>query len=157
MKNLILCFSVLFLFSCSDKNSINDVSLKETDTKIKDNNTYNGIFETIPTNYVKIRTQADSMKFYSLSGESIGTLAGQFANPYTSMTLEAKQFLYLNSTTGTLISSNGNVGIQTEHIIINNKVAKTYTEEFEDKQGNTRTRIYENGLLVSYKINGIEQ
>jgi len=36
-------------------------------------------------------------------------------------------------------------------------VGKTYTEEFEDKQGNLRTRVYENGLLVSYKINGVEQ
>jgi hypothetical protein len=34
---------------------------------------------------------------------------------------------------------------------------KTYTEVFEDKQGNIRTRVYENGLLVSYKINGVEQ
>jgi hypothetical protein len=36
-------------------------------------------------------------------------------------------------------------------------IGKTYTEEFEDKQGNIRTRVYENGLLVSYKINGVEQ
>jgi hypothetical protein len=44
-----------------------------------------------------------------------------------------------------------------EYISSKGSVGKTYKEEFEDKQGNIRTRVYENGLIVSYKINGVEQ
>jgi hypothetical protein len=32
---------------------------------------------------------------------------------------------------------------------------KSYTEEFKDGDGNIRTRIFKNGLLVDYLINGV--
>jgi hypothetical protein len=36
-------------------------------------------------------------------------------------------------------------------------IGKTYTETFTDGDGNIRTKVYEGGILISYKINGKEQ
>gem|GEM_PF-1309929 len=97
---------------------------------------------------IEIGPKKNALTFFNIFGDSAQIrLTGSNVNPILnidSKNINVNGCLTANKIKGEILSNNNNPG-------------KTYTEEFEDKQGNLRTRVYENGLLVSYKINGVEQ
>jgi hypothetical protein len=136
---VILIFS-FFLISCNDA----DLSSPHKDERVS--------------------KTTDPIIFYDSTGIACGKI---LLTPFNTMSImsSGRSFLYgFDQATITSASKNvvinsvmGSIELNSASISINNKTGKTYTEEFEDKQGNIRTRVYENGLLVSYKINGVEQ
>jgi hypothetical protein len=155
----IIIFALLaaLFISCDNQNSLNDANTSTTKTSlITTQETFVGDFKTsLSGRRIEIKQELHDIAFYDDEGNVIQL-------NHTPEGLGIGGSVYIYGYGNDLTVEGGDIkadyfkpdlGYKTS----DGKIGKTYTEEFEDKQGNLRTKIYENGLLVSYKINGVEQ
>jgi hypothetical protein len=148
MKHIFVIFFIAFI-SCNSSINQPDI-IDNSSIKADKSSVFVGEYKTSKeTQRIEISPITNALTFYNVFGDSVWIrLTGPSYNPI--LYVHAKNVDYRDAT----LTARKIVG---KYFSEKNSEGKTYTEEFEDKQGNIRTRVYENGLLVNYKINGVEQ